>query len=211
MSKAKKNKDVETEVEDVSIETESLKDEVVESDVDTEETESEEISIESLQTELEEAEAKAEDNLDQLVRTRAEMENIRRRSERDLVNAHKYAVEKFAQELLPVIDSMEMGVTASLDENADVAKLREGIEMTLKMFETAIEKVGIKAVHPKGEVFNPDHHQAMTMLDSPDHEPNIIIDVMQKGYLLNERLVRPAMVVVASANSGADAKTDEKE
>ena len=78
------------------------------------------------------------------------------------------------------------------------------------MFEAAIEKFGIKGVHPKGEAFNPDHHQAMTMIDSPEHEPNMIIDVMQKGYLLNERLVRPAMVVVSSANSGVGTDSDKK-
>ena len=157
----------------------------------------------SLETQLADALAKADDNWDQLMRTKAEMENIRRRSEKDVSNARKYALEKFAQELLPVIDSMEMGVSAAQDENADVDKLREGTEMTLKMFETAIEKFGIKGVHPKGEEFNPEHHQAMTMIDSQEHAPNMIIDVMQKGYLLNERLVRPAMVVVSSANSSA--------
>lgn len=188
MSETEQNHEVDAEIEESSVETET--------------TDSEDVTIESLEAKLAEAEAKAADNLDQLMRTRAEMENIRRRSERELANAHKYALEKFAQELLPVIDSMEMGVTAAMDENADVSKLREGTEMTLKMFEAAIEKFGIKGVHPKGETFNPDHHQAMTMIDSPEHEPNTIIDVMQKGYLLNERLVRPAMVVVSSANSG---------
>jgi len=174
MSKTEQNQDVETEIEASSAESEST----------TAETENEELTVESLQTKLAAAEAKADDNWDQLVRSRAEMENIRRRSERDLVNAHKYALEKFAQELLPVIDSMEMGVAAAMDENADVSKLREGTEMTLKMFETAIEKFGIKSVHPHGEAFNPEHHQAMTMIDSAEHEPNMIIDVMQKGYLL---------------------------
>ena len=161
----------------------------------------------SLEKQLEEAEEKSADNLDQLMRTRAEMENIRRRSEKELTNARKYALEKFAQELLPVIDSMEMGIAAAQDDNADIAKLREGTEMTLKMFESAVEKFGIKGVHPKGEAFNPEHHQAMTMIDSTEHEPNMIIDVMQKGYLLNERLVRPAMVVVSSANSSPSGDT----
>ena len=165
----------------------------------------------TLETQLADAQAKADDNWDQLMRTKAEMENIRRRSEKELSNARKYALEKFAQELLPVIDSMEMGVAAAMDENADVNKLREGTEMTLKMFESAIDKFGIKSVHPKGEAFNPDHHQAMTMIDSQEHEPNTVIDVMQKGYLLNERLVRPAMVVVSSGNSGANTSSDEKE
>ena len=194
MSETEQNQEIEAEIEESSVESES--------------TENEEVTLE---TQLAEAQTKADDNWDQLMRTRAEMENIRRRSERELANAHKYALEKFAQELLPVIDSMEMGVAAAMDENADVSKLREGTEMTLKMFETAIEKFGIKGVHPHGEAFNPEHHQAMTMIDSPEHEPNMIIDVMQKGYLLNERLVRPAMVVVASANSGADSSSDEKE
>lgn len=201
MSETEQNQEVETEVQETSAEsTEST----------APEAESEEMSIEALQAKLEEAQAKADENWDQLVRSRAEMDNMRRRTERDLVNAHKFALEKFAQELLPVIDSMEMGVAAAMDENADVSKLREGTEMTLKMFETAIEKFGIKGVHPHGETFNPEHHQAMTMIDSPAHEPNTIIDVMQKGYLLNERLVRPAMVVVASTNSGADTDSDEK-
>lgn len=198
MSETEKNQDIETEIEDKS----------------TEETiaETEELSTEeALQAKLAEAQAKADENWDQLVRIKAEMENIRRRTERDLANAHKFALEKFAQELLPVIDSMEMGVAAAQDENADVSKLREGTEMTLKMFETAIEKFGIKGVHPHGEAFNPEHHQAMTMIDSPDHEPNTVIDVMQKGYLLNDRLVRPAMVVVSSTNSGNAAESDEKE
>lgn len=191
MSETEQNQEVDTEIDETA-----------------ESSENEEVTLEA---QLADAQAKADDNWDQLVRTRAEMENSRRRSERELANAHKYALEKFAQELLPVIDSMEMGVLAAQDENADVSKLREGTEMTLKMFEAAIEKFGIKGVHPHGETFNPDHHQAMTMIDSPDHEPNTVVDVMQKGYLLNERLVRPAMVVVSSANSGTDSKSDDKE
>ena len=173
---------------------------IEETGAETEQQEQSEVDI--LKAELAEAQSKAEENWDQLVRMKAEMENVRRRTERDLENAHKYALEKFAQELLPVIDSLEMGVAAAQDENADVAKLREGTEMTLKMFETAIEKFGIKSVHPEGENFNPEHHQAMSMIDSPEHDPNTVINVMQKGYLLNERLVRPAMVVVSSNNSG---------
>lgn len=201
MSETEQNQEVETKIDETAMESETI-----ESSPETEES-----SIEALEAKLAEAEAKAEGNWDQLVRTKAEMENIRRRTERDLANAHKFALEKFAQELLPVIDSMEMGVAAAQDETADVSKLREGMEMTLKMFETAVEKFGIKGVHPHGEAFNPEHHQAMTMIDSTEHEPNTIIDVMQKGYLLNERLVRPAMVVVSSANSGANADSDKKE
>ena len=199
MSETEQNQEAETEIEESSMDETSTD----ETSVETEE--------QTLEAKLEEAEAKAAENWDQLVRTKAEMENIRRRTERDLANAHKFALEKFAQELLPVIDSMEMGVAAAQDESADVSKLREGMEMTLKMFETAVEKFGIKGVHPHGEAFNPEHHQAMTMIDSAEHEPNTIIDVMQKGYLLNERLVRPAMVVVSSANSGTESSSDEEE
>jgi molecular chaperone GrpE len=201
MSETDQKQDVETEVEESSTET---------TESETEAT-SEEVTVESLQEKLAAAEAKAEENWEQLVRSKAEMENIRRRAERDLTNAHKYALEKFAQELLPVIDSMEMGVAAAQNESADVSKLREGTEMTLKMFESVIEKFGIKGVHPHGEPFNPDHHQAMSMIDSAEHEPNTVIDVMQKGYLLNERLVRPAMVVVSSAKSGADKKGSDSD
>lgn len=204
-TKEEQGQEVETEMDEaVEGEVETAA-ELEESEVETDTEEN------SLEKQLEEAKAKADENWDQLVRTKAEMENIRRRSEKELTNARKYALEKFAQELLPIIDSMEMGVAAATDENADVAKLREGTEMTLKMFETAIDKFGIKVVHPKGEAFNPEHHQAMTMIDSPEHEPNMVIDVMQKGYLLNERLVRPAMVVVSSTNSGAESNSDEKE
>ena len=196
MSETEQNQEVEEAVEGELETAAELEEKAVE--IEAEEN--------SLEKQLEDAKAQAADNLDQLMRTKAEMENIRRRSEKDVSNARKYALEKFAQELLPVIDSMEMGVAAAQDESADVAKLREGTEMTLKMFETAIEKFGIESVHPHGEAFNPEHHQAMTMVDSPEHEPNTVIDVMQKGYLLNERLVRPAMVVVSSANSGKDNK-----
>lgn len=200
MSEKDQNHNVETEI-----------DEVIES-TEAEENLSDAVNEEvTLETQLADAQAKADDNWDQLVRAKAEMDNIRRRTERDLANAHKFALEKFAQELLPVIDSMEMGVTAAQDESADVGKIREGMEMTLKMFETAVEKFGIKGVHPHGEAFNPEHHQAMTMMDSPEHEPNTIIDVMQKGYLLNKRLVRPAMVVVSSANSGASSNTSSSD
>lgn len=198
MSETKQDQEVEEAVEG-EIET------AAEIEENAAETENEEATLE---TQLADAQAKADDNLDQLMRTKAEMENIRRRSEKDVSNARKYALEKFAQELLPVIDSMEMGVAAAMDENADISKLREGTEMTLKMFESAIDKFGIKSVHPKGEAFNPEHHQAMTMIDSQEHEPNTVIDVMQKGYLLNERLVRPAMVVVSSANSNKDAEEE---
>lgn len=158
-------------------------------------------SVEDLAAKIEALEAKAQENWDHYVRSKAEMDNMRRRTERDLENAHKYALERFAQELLPVKDSLEMGVAAAQDEAADVAKLREGTEMTLRMLDSAMEKYHIKAIDPLDEPFNPELHQAMTMVEVADKAPNTVINVLQKGYTLNDRLVRPAMVVVSKAAS----------
>lgn len=152
---------------------------------------------EALQLQLEDARAKADQHWDQLLRVQAEMENTRRRAERELENAHKYALERFAQELLPVRDSLELGLSAA-SSAADVEKLREGTELTLKMLTAAMEKYGIKLVDPMGEMFNPELHQAVTMQPS-EQPPNTVVAVMQKGYTLNDRLIRPAMVVVARA------------
>ena len=170
-------------------------------------------AADDLAEQLAAAQAKADENWDLALRTKAEMENLQRRSERDVENAHKYALEKFAQELLPVIDSLEMGIHAAQSEGATVDSLREGTELTLKMFKQCIEKFGIEALHPVGESFNPDHHQAMTMIEHPEHDANTVVDVMQKGYLLNERLIRPAMVVVSKGAANKqenDTKVDEE-
>lgn len=169
----------------------------------------EEASSEELARLLEEAHAKAEENWEKVVRVQAELENSQRRAQRDVENAHKFGLEKFAQELLPVKDSLEMGLAAAEGSDHEVAdKLREGTELTLKMFTSAMEKFGIKEVDPQGEPFNPDWHQAMTMQESAEHEPNTVIAVMQKGYILNERLLRPAMVVVSKASEAPS--VDEK-
>lgn len=147
---------------------------------------------------LEDARAKADDHWDQLLRTKAEMDNLRRRAERDVESAHKYAIEKFCQELLPVIDSMEMGINAATDD-ADVAKLKEGMEMTFNMLTGAVGKFGVEVVDPIEQPFNPDLHQAISMQPNADLPPNTVMAVMQKGYSLNGRLVRPAMVVVTQS------------
>jgi len=157
------------------------------------------VDIADLQKRLAEAEAQAKDSEDKVLRAHAEMENIRRRSERELENAHKYGMEKFATELLPVIDSLELGLIAASAEGADVDKLREGMDLTVKMLVSAFEKFGINPVHPIDETFDPDFHQAMTMIEHPDKDPNTVLDVMQKGYTIKERLIRPAMVVVSKA------------
>jgi len=168
-------------------------------------------SDEHLQQQLADAEAKAKEHWDQLLRVKAEQENLRRRHEREVENAHKYALERFAQELLPVIDSLEMGAEAAAAEGATLEKVREGTELTLKMLLSTMDKFGIKAVHPEGEPFNPEYHQAMSMLESPEHAANTVMNVMQKGYTLNERLIRPAMVVVSKGTAGADQKAAESE
>lgn len=162
-----------------------------------------------LQLQLEDARAKADQHWDQLLRTQAELENTRRRAERELENAHKYAIERFAQELLPVRDSLELGLSAA-DATASVEKLREGTELILKMLSAAMEKFGVKVVDPVGEPFNPELHQAVTMQPS-EQPPNTVVAVMQKGYTLNDRLIRPAMVVVARApDASPGQKVDTK-
>ena len=148
---------------------------------------------------LEDARGKADAHWDQVVRTQAEMDNLRKRSERDLANAHKFALERFASELLPVKDSLEMGLAAFTVENADPEKLKDGVELTLQMLTAAMEKSALTEVNPENERFNPDFHQAMSMQERADVEPNTVVTVVQKGYLLHDRLIRPAMVIVSKA------------
>jgi molecular chaperone GrpE len=153
-------------------------------------------SNQELDRQLEDAQQKATEYQDKMLRIQAEMDNLRKRTERDVSNAHKYAVEKFANELLQVKDSLELGLSA---EDIDVAKLQEGTELTLKMLSNAFEKFSIKELNPVGETFDPNLHEAMTMQESTEHEPNTVLTVMQKGYTLHGRLIRPAMVIVAKA------------
>jgi len=147
---------------------------------------------------LEDARSKADEHWNQVLRLQAELENGRRRAERDVENAHKYALDRFAQDLLPVRDSLELAL-AAIGTDSALDQLREGTELTLKMLTQAMEKYGIKEVNPVGQPFNPDLHQAMSMQESADAAPNSVLVVMQKGYTLNDRLVRPALVVVAKA------------
>lgn len=151
----------------------------------------------SLEEQLEVALKKADENWDIALRTKAEMENIKRRSEQEVDKARKFALEKFANELLTVRDSMELGLEASKAESADIEKIIEGTELTSKMLTDVMAKFGVVQLNPVGEAFNPDHHQAISMQPSPEHDNNTVTAVMQKGYLLNDRLLRPAMVVVA--------------
>lgn len=173
--------------------------------------EGETLSVDELVEQLELATRKAEENWEKLLRTQADMDNLRRRTTKDVENAHKFGLEKFVRELLPVLDSLELGIRAAVGDSPEVAKLREGSELTLKLFRTVIEKFSIAAVDPVGEMFNPEKHQAMSMQPTADAEPNSIVSVYQKGYLLNERLIRPAMVIVAQAlDENSAAKIDEQ-
>ena len=159
--------------------------------------ESSEPPVASIEDELAEARREARRNLDRALRAHAELENVRKRLERDLQNAHKFALERFVSELLPVKDSLELGLAASSEKGASAAGIVEGVELTLRMLEQAMEKFGVETVDPDGEPFDPEFHQAMTMQESETAESGTVLTVVQKGYLLNERLVRPAMVIVA--------------
>ena len=152
--------------------------------------------LEQLQQELEAARDEARLNLDKAMRAHAEMENLRKRTARDIENAHKYALDKFIAELLPVLDSMELGLAAA-DTAGNVDSLREGIDLTLKKFQDVLEKFGIAIIDPQGEKFDPDRHEAVSMQELEGAESGTVVSVMQKGYELNGRLVRPAMVIVA--------------
>lgn len=135
------------------------------------------------------------------LRAQAEIENIRRRTELDVEKAHKFALEKFANELLPVIDSLERALELADKENPALAAMIEGIELTLKSLLDAVRKYGVEVVGDINVPFNPDVHQAMSMIESEDVAPNQVLMVMQRGYTLNGRLLRPAMVAVAKAKA----------
>jgi molecular chaperone GrpE len=145
---------------------------------------------------LAEARAKAEENWDRYLRAAAEMENVRKRAARDVEHARRFALENFGKELLAVMDSLEMGIAAG--ESADAQSLLEGSEATLKLLSVTLERFGIAEVDPAGEPFDPEYHEAMTMQPSTDAEPGSVLTVIQKGYTLNGRLLRPARVIVAA-------------
>ncbi|WP_407275191.1 nucleotide exchange factor GrpE [Halothiobacillus sp. DCM-1] len=132
----------------------------------------------------------------EILRLHAEMENLRKRADRDIENARKFALERFVDGLLPVIDSLELGIQACEQADTPIEKIREGNQMTLTLFFQTLDKFGVQPVHPLGEKFNPDHHQAISV--QPHEGPaDHVVGVMQKGYLLRDRLVRPALVVVS--------------
>ena len=156
--------------------------------------------IDELETALANAEAKASESYDQFVRTKAEMENIRRRSAEDVLKAQKFGVEKIADALLAVKDSMD---AALIVENTSVESFKTGVELTARQLSNVFEKFSIVEVSPAGEKFDPTKHQAIAALES-EQAPNTVISVMQKGYLLHDRILRPALVTVAKEKSAAD-------
>ncbi len=183
------------EYEEVAAETEAAE---AEEQADAGEGAGEE-SVEALQAKIESLSAAMDAAKEQVLRSQAEAQNARRRAEQDVEKAHKFGQEKLLQDLLPVVDNLERALAAMDTENPDLKAVVEGIELTHKSFIDALAKYKVESVNPKGEPFDPELHQAMTMVPNPDVEPNTVIDVFQKGYTLHGRLVRPAMVVVSKA------------
>lgn len=187
------NKVTEEELDQIIAEAEK-----VEAEAQTEEAADEqEAKIAQLEAALLSSEAKVKEQQDSVLRAKAEVENMRRRTEQEIDKARKYALNKFAEELLPVIDNLERAIQAADSEVEAVKPILEGVELTHKTFVDTVAKFGLKEINPEGETFNPELHQAMSIQESPDHESNTVMFVMQKGYELNGRVIRPAMVMVA--------------
>ncbi len=158
-----------------------------------------------LEAALAAAETKAQENRDQYLRAAAELDNYRRRAQRELESALKFGYENFAAEVLHIKDSLEMGLEALGNAAADPEKLKEGKEATLKLLNQILDRFGVAEIDPTGEAFNPELHEAMSMQEAADHEPGSIIGVIQKGYTLHDRLLRPARVIVARAPQESEA------
>ena len=155
--------------------------------------------LEQLRQQLAQAEAKASANWDQYLRARADADNIRKRAEKDAESARKFALEGIAGDLLGICDSLELGLNAADQPGADLAKLKEGLRLTQQQLAQVMQRYGIQAIEPQGKPFNPDLHQAISMQESAEQSPNTVLSVLQKGYTLKDRLLRPAIVVVARA------------
>ena len=152
--------------------------------------------IEDLESQLQEAQQSAKDNWDKLLRSQAEMENLKRRTTKDLENAHKFALDGFVKALLEVIDSLTMGIKSAKHEKAQLETTTEGLELTMKVFNSTLEKFGVESINPIDEKFDPELHEAVTMVPMPDKKSNTVLEVIQTGFTLNGRLVRPALVIV---------------
>lgn len=196
--------------EDRTVETpEEVQGEEVTNETDAQPDETQSADPEQdLVAELEAAREEADQYREQFMRSEAEMANLRRRVEKDIENAHKFGQEKLVKEVVTVADNLERTLAAIETDSAEIQPLKEGVEMTLKSLLDTFAKFNIKPIDPEGEPFDPQLHQAMSMVENPDVEPNTVVAVMQKGYTLHERLLRPAMVVV-SKGGGSGNKIDE--
>ncbi|ELD1797845.1 nucleotide exchange factor GrpE [Vibrio fluvialis] len=193
-----KIKDEELQQDAVEVEAEAVgTDADIDWNQDAEELDEKDAKIAQLEAALLTSEERVKENQDAVLRARAEVENMRRRSEQEIDKARKYALSRFVEELLPVLDNLERAIQAADGENEIVKPILEGVELTHKTFVDAVAKFGLKEINPEGEAFNPEFHQAMSIQESPDHQSNTVMFVMQKGYELNGRVVRPAMVMVA--------------
>lgn len=166
--------------------------------VDNEEIEQELLQEEQM-SETEQLQQQLAEANDQVLRVQAEMQNVRRRVERDVENAHKYALDKFSADLLPVVDNLERALGSISADDESQKAVAEGIELTLKSFVDVLVRFKIEPIDPAGQPFDANLHQAVSMVPNPDLEPNTVMDVFQKGYTLNGRLIRPAMVIVSKA------------
>lgn len=190
-----------TEKDEVSEDLEAVSAEANESD-DEEVSTAPEVEVEKdevaiLKDSLEAANASVEDMQNRMLRMQAEMENTRKRLDQKADDARRYGQKSMVEELLPVCDSMEMGVAAANEEGAEIGKIREGYELTSRMLNQLLAKFNVEEVNPVGEKFDPDLHQAMSMQEGTGQDANTVVMVMQKGYTLNSRLIRPALVMVA--------------
>lgn len=180
------------EIVDTEAETEVVFTETFDGDIPDESSD----NVEDLRTSLEAERSKSVENMEKALRAQAELDNLRKRTSRDIENAHKFGLEKFINELLPVMDSMELGKNAAQTaETTD--EIVEGIELTFKMFVSTMEKHGVEILNPVDEKFDPQYHEAVSIQEVEGKDSNTVVSVMQKGYSLNGRLVRPAMVMVA--------------
>jgi molecular chaperone GrpE len=193
-----KDQDAVQPEETVVNETQADSDQAGNERLSNEETEQELLEEEQV-SETEQLQQQVADANDNVLRIQAEMQNMRRRAERDVENAHKFALDKFSADLLPVVDNLERALSAIDSEDESQKAIAEGIELTLKSFLDVLVRFKIEAVDPAGQPFDANLHQAVSMVPNPDMEPNTVMDVFQKGYTLNGRLIRPAMVVVSSA------------
>ena len=169
--------------------------ELIDSEESSEKSE-EEIAVDSLSK----LEVQLEEMRDQVLRHQAEVQNVKRRAEQDVEKARKYALERFCNELLPIVDSLEMAILSASPDQEDSESILKGVKLTLKMFVDTLAKFNLEQIDPQGEPFDPKLHQAVSMVENKEVEANTVLSVMQRGYVLSGRLIRPAMVVVSKAS-----------